>query len=355
MKLIPASRAARYMRADIASSASPPNDNVPKHNCETCTPVRPKDLYCMASHSVSHAGGNDLTRHEGATRASEEEHDLGNLIRLTRLSKHVQVELVLPIRVSLASERRVGQAGVDGVHGDAVLTQSQREALRQRKHSAFGGGIVRVIDAAVHAPIGRDQDHGPRALLRHDACHFSSDIERPIEIDAKHAAPIFVGHLEKRLARADAGGMYEDIHPAVSLDCAIHQPAYVRGMADVGLRLRLEIRNHDVRAFSGEELCRSRADSGAAAGDHHDLAAQRGHYCLATPALLSTSAHLPTCSFTKAPSASGVVAKVCMPWRSKYSSTSGVVSTPVNALLSRAITSGGVPAAAKEAVQPFSS
>ena len=41
-KLMPASRQAAYMAAEVSSSASPPNDIVPKQSSETCTPVRPR-------------------------------------------------------------------------------------------------------------------------------------------------------------------------------------------------------------------------------------------------------------------------------------------------------------------------
>jgi hypothetical protein len=41
-KLIPMSRQARNMRAEVVSSASPPKDMVPKQSWDTCTPVRPR-------------------------------------------------------------------------------------------------------------------------------------------------------------------------------------------------------------------------------------------------------------------------------------------------------------------------
>src|SRR5688572_1858223 len=126
MKLIPASRTARYMCADIASSASPPNESVPKHNCETCTPVRPNGRYCMTLRPISHTRGNDLACHERTARTGEEKHDFRNLFRLARLAEHVEVELVLPLRVRRAGERRVGQARIDGVHRNAVLAQCER-------------------------------------------------------------------------------------------------------------------------------------------------------------------------------------------------------------------------------------
>src|SRR5688572_25711711 len=44
-KLIPASRQARYIAADARSSASPPKDIVPKHSCDTWTPVLPSTRY----------------------------------------------------------------------------------------------------------------------------------------------------------------------------------------------------------------------------------------------------------------------------------------------------------------------
>src|SRR5512139_2128019 len=44
---MPASRVALYIAAEVASSASPPKDIVPKHSSETCTPVRPRGLNFM--------------------------------------------------------------------------------------------------------------------------------------------------------------------------------------------------------------------------------------------------------------------------------------------------------------------
>jgi len=46
-KLTPASRQRLNSAAEVASSASPPNDIVPKHRLETWTPVRPKVRYSM--------------------------------------------------------------------------------------------------------------------------------------------------------------------------------------------------------------------------------------------------------------------------------------------------------------------
>jgi hypothetical protein len=43
-KLMPASRQALNMAPEVASSASPPKDMVPKHSSETSTPVRPSGL-----------------------------------------------------------------------------------------------------------------------------------------------------------------------------------------------------------------------------------------------------------------------------------------------------------------------
>src|SRR6185436_10470939 len=44
---MPASRVALYMAAEVASSASPPKDMVPKQSSETATPVRPRGLFFM--------------------------------------------------------------------------------------------------------------------------------------------------------------------------------------------------------------------------------------------------------------------------------------------------------------------
>jgi len=46
-KLMPMSRQARNMRAEVALSASPPKDIVPKQSWDTCTPVRPRTRYFM--------------------------------------------------------------------------------------------------------------------------------------------------------------------------------------------------------------------------------------------------------------------------------------------------------------------
>ena len=55
-KLMPASRPALYIAAEALSSASPPNDMVPKQSCETWTPVRPRGLYFMRA---LYTGGRD--------------------------------------------------------------------------------------------------------------------------------------------------------------------------------------------------------------------------------------------------------------------------------------------------------
>src|SRR5215470_9891368 len=44
---MPASRVALYIAAEVAASASPPKDMVPKHRRETCTPVRPRVRYVI--------------------------------------------------------------------------------------------------------------------------------------------------------------------------------------------------------------------------------------------------------------------------------------------------------------------
>jgi len=48
-KLMPALRQALYMEAEVASSASPPKDMVPKQSSETITPVRPRGLCFMGA------------------------------------------------------------------------------------------------------------------------------------------------------------------------------------------------------------------------------------------------------------------------------------------------------------------
>src|SRR5271167_429035 len=68
---MPASRQALYIAAEVASSASPPKDMVPKQSSETWTPVRPRGLCFMRflfcerrDGNAARAGLPDRARHE---------------------------------------------------------------------------------------------------------------------------------------------------------------------------------------------------------------------------------------------------------------------------------------------------
>src|SRR5438445_605298 len=66
MKLMPASRALATIRAEVASSAGPPNIMVPKQIGETLRPLRPSWRYCLGGPSdVAGGGAGMITVREG--------------------------------------------------------------------------------------------------------------------------------------------------------------------------------------------------------------------------------------------------------------------------------------------------
>ena len=158
------------------------------------------------------------------------------------------------------------QPGPDGVDGDAVLGDVEREAARQAEHAGLGGavrGLVRVGDhRAGHRAHVDDASVAALDHARHDAAR---DVELGLEVDGDAEVPlVFTQVLEGGevlvLAEDDHAGVVDQhVDAAVALDDLGHHGADLVHLREVG----------GVRADRGAQLAQR---GGALVGRLGDVA-----------------------------------------------------------------------------------
>src|SRR6185436_11959962 len=107
----------------------------------------------------------------------------------------------------------------DGVHGDALARDLERERLGKAVDPGLGGGIVGLAESTLLPVHRRDVDHPAPAALDHAVHHLLGHVEARIEVGAHHRVPVGLGHLLERHVARDAGVVDQDVdHPDLGLD-----------------------------------------------------------------------------------------------------------------------------------------
>ena len=232
-------------------------------------------------------------------------------LRLLRL----QVADTLGVALPVPGQRRVDQAGDDGVHRDAVLAQVQRRRLHQADDAPLGRRVGRAEPGAM-PPLGAAGDDDPPAHpalddVRRDgadgvggAGQVHVDLVMPVRIlplqDGLEALDASVGEQDVDAApRRHRVGRRPPQRRQVALVQRARQPAPARGLDHAaGLRqlvrrclLDIQRRAHRPGDIDAQHVCpgmgernrRRPADAAGRPGDDRDLAGQHAAHARPAP------------------------------------------------------------------------
>ena len=124
----------------------------------------------------------------------------------------------------MAGQRRVDQAGDDGVDRDLIASEFERRRLHQADDSPFrrrvGGPVFRAV-----LPLGRGgQDDASAAALHHVRREGPDGVGRACQVDVDRDVPVRVLHLEQRMEALDARIGEQDVDAAEFLFASRRRP-----------------------------------------------------------------------------------------------------------------------------------
>jgi hypothetical protein len=233
--------------------------------------------------------------------ADEDERRLGDVLGLTghgqRLGVHqcgVRRRLV-EVRAP-AKDRSRDAAGGDAVDANPVDGELDRGRAGEVRHAGLGRAVGVQVRIAVDAGDRGGGDDGAAALRAHRRDGVLDAEEDAAQANGLGAVPVFDRNaFQWAQGAADAGVVEHHVEAAKFVERPRHQGLDVRLGGDVGsledapwprlagaLRRRLatrpiQIRQHDVGAFAGEERRRRLAHAARRAGDHRRLPVQLPH------------------------------------------------------------------------------
>lgn len=200
------------------------------------------------------------------------------------------------------SETRVDPAESDAVDTNTERTPLLAHGLGQTKHARLGGRVVDLPDVAVCTRGGGDVDDGHVLTL---ALVLDAEVGGGSTDDAEGSGDVAVEHeLEggvvggvRHLVSGESGVVDNDVELSPLVDggldytlakVLVHDVASEgdgrsSSLCDLGCNilrfLRVEVRDDDVGAVAGEELCGSFADTLTSTGDDSDLTLEEGSSC----------------------------------------------------------------------------
>ena len=195
----------------------------------------------------------------------------------------------------LFEERRLDRAGAEGVGSNALARVLHRDLARHREHAAFARCVRDLCCRRTHErDERRNVDDAAAAGLEHRRYACLAAEPHAFEVHVHDGVPRALGRVEHAtvIGRKDARVVVEDVKTAVLVDGGANHLRTVGRLRDVGTHVRRfaarrmhgrdrrlagilgEIRHHDARALSSEQLCGRAAHTAACARDERDLARQ---------------------------------------------------------------------------------
>ena len=122
-------------------------------------------------------------------------------------------------------------AGRDGVDGDALLRDLERERLGEAVHARLRRRVVGLAERALRAVHRRDVDDAAPVALDHAVDDLLAHVEQAVEVGPHDRVPVDLVHLLEGHVARDAGVVDQDVDRA---DLALHLGDRARARVDVG-------------------------------------------------------------------------------------------------------------------------
>ena len=102
----------------------------------------------------------------------------------------------------------------NGIDGDAVSRDLERQRLGKAMHAGLGSGVVRLSEGTLLAIDRRDVDNPPPLALDHAIHDLLGHVENTVEVGRHHRIPIRLGHLLEGHVAGNTGIVHQYVHRA---------------------------------------------------------------------------------------------------------------------------------------------